>query len=44
MDAYLQLQDVLLAGKNVREGVHLAIGEREILGYDGHVRPHCEIL
>ena len=34
MHPHLQLQGVLFAGKRVREGVHLAIGEREILGCD----------
>ena len=34
MHPHLQLQGVLFAGKRVREGVHLAIGEREVLGRD----------
>ena len=34
MDAHLQLEGVLFAGKHVRKGVHLAVKEREILGRD----------
>ena len=34
MHPHLQLQGVLFAGKRVREGVHVAVGERQILGRD----------
>ena len=32
MHPHLQLQDVLFTRKRVREGVHVAVGKREILG------------
>ena len=34
VDPYLQLQEVFLAGKLVHEGLHLAVGERQVLGRD----------
>ena len=32
--AHLQLQDVLLSGKDIGEGVHVAVMERQVLGCD----------
>ena len=34
MGAHLQLQDVLLGGKHIGEGVHVAVVERQVLGRD----------
>ena len=34
LNTYLQLQEMFLTGKHVREGVHFAVGEREVMGCD----------